>query len=340
MFLYLRPNLDEEKQALLRAQLTALDLEVLTLSEKPLLWRLAGELSPDEVERLSTHPWVERSFASESTRLYTDRAYHPQDTVFHVGGQLLGGQEIALIAGPCAVESLDQMEAVAKYLVELGVPFLRGGAYKPRTSPHSFQGLAAEGMDYLLDISKRFGLPVVSELTSLSELDYFAEHVDLIQVGARQMQHYELLRALGRLDKAVLLKRGFANTIDELLYAAEYLLVGGNARVILCERGIRSFEPSTRTTLDLSAVPILKRKTHLPVFVDPSHATGRADLVPAMALAAVAAGADGLELEVHPKPYEAYSDAGQALDFGQMTDLLPRLEAVATAVGRKLACRE
>ncbi|HHY14535.1 MAG TPA: 3-deoxy-7-phosphoheptulonate synthase, partial [Firmicutes bacterium] len=260
----------------------------------------------------------------------------PEDTLVSVGDVTIGAQPIVIAAGPCSVESNEQLGAIAKAVKATGARVLRGGAFKPRTSPYSFQGLKTEGLVYLKEVAQEHGLPVVSEITDLSYLETFAEHVDIIQVGARSMQNFELLKELGRTDKPVLLKRGFANTLSELLMSAEYVMSGGNGRVILCERGIRTFETATRNTLDVSAVPVLKRMTHLPVFVDPSHAGGAAWLVDPLALAAVAAGADGLLIEVHNDPAGALSDGQQSLTPGRFADLFAKLKAVAAAVGRSV----
>jgi 3-deoxy-7-phosphoheptulonate synthase len=248
----------------------------------------------------------------------------------------LGGPRVALVAGPCAVESWDQLLAAARGVRAAGATLLRGGAFKPRTSPYAFQGLGEEALRLLARARAETGLPVVTEVTSPALVPVVAEHADCLQVGARNMQNYELLRACGRARRPVLLKRGLSATLDELLLAAEYVLAGGNPDVVLCERGIRTHEPATRNTLDLSAVPALRERTHLPVLVDPSHATGRRSLVPAMALAAIAAGADGVMLEVHPDPDRALSDGDQSLPLEALPGLAARLAAVAAAVGRSL----
>ena len=259
------------------------------------------------------------------------RVSHPSDTVVTVGGYEIGGGSFAMIAGPCSVESEEQVLAIAGEVKKAGATMLRGGAYKPRTSPYEFQGLGAEGLKLLVKAGKEVSLPVVSEIVSIRDLEYF-EDVDEIQVGARNMQHYDLLRELGRLDKPILLKRGFANRIEELLMSAEYVLSQGNSRVILCERGIRTFETMTRNTLDLSAVPVLHELTHLPVIVDPSHASGKASYVPHMAAAAAAAGADGVMIEVHNDPVHALSDGPQALLPEEFAQTAARIRAIRKAL--------
>ena len=251
-------------------------------------------------------------------------------TAVSVGTNAVGGGSFSVVAGPCAVESREQIFSAAARVKAAGADLLRGGAFKPRTSPYSFQGLGKEALEWLLEAGRSVGLPVVSELMDIGHLELFAD-VDVIQVGARNMQNYELLRELGHTDKPILLKRGLANTLQELLLSAEYIMSGGNERIILCERGIRTFETATRNTLDLSAIPVLHGETRLPVVVDPSHATGHAALVPAMALAAAAAGADGVMVEVHPDPANALCDGAQALTPAEFSTLMPRLRAVRAA---------
>ena len=260
-----------------------------------------------------------------------DRRCHPADTVVRIGSAVIGGGQFAVIAGPCAVESSAQIWEIARAVRASGAAILRGGAYKPRTSPYDFQGLGSEGLTLLQQAGAAEGLPIVSEITNAAQLPQF-ENVDMIQVGARNMQNYDLLRALGHTDKPILLKRGPAATLRELLMSAEYIMSGGNQRVILCERGIRTFETDTRNTLDLSAVPKLKELTHLPVIVDPSHATGQAALVTPLALAAVAAGADGLMIEVHNDPAHALCDGRQALLPAQFDALMRKLRRLTEAL--------
>ena len=242
----------------------------------------------------------------------SSRIEHPEDTIIDIGGKKIGGGNRIVIAGPCAVESCDQIIEIAKAVKEAGADMLRGGAYKPRTSPYAFQGLGQEGLDFLLEAKKITGLPIVSEILDGADIGCF-ENIDILQVGSRNMQNYSLLKALGRTNKPILLKRGVSATYEELLESAEYILSEGNPNVILCERGIRTFETYTRNTLDIAAVPVLKELSHLPVIVDPSHATGRRELVEPMALAANAVGADGLMIEVHTSPDDALSDGRQSI---------------------------
>ena len=264
-----------------------------------------------------------------------NRKFHPDDTVVDVGGVKIGGGNFVMIAGPCSVESEEQIVAVAKAVKASGANILRGGAFKPRTSPYDFQGLKATGLELLKIARQETGLPIVTEIMGVEHLPLF-EDVDIIQVGARNMQNFDLLRELGKLRKPILLKRGLASTLKELLMSAEYIMAGGNEQVILCERGIRTFEKYTRNTLDLSAVPIIHEKTHLPVIVDPSHATGKANLVEPMMIAAVAAGADGLEVEVHYDPRHAWSDGAQCLTPDSFAQAMAKCRQVAWAIGREM----
>ena len=266
------------------------------------------------------------------------RAFRPEGTVVEVGkGVRIGGPEVVVAAGPCAVESEEQIQLIAEGVARLGAKLLRGGAFKPRTSPYSFQGLGEQGLKLLRQAADKNGLLVVSEVMDPSQIAMMLPYVDVLQVGARNMQNYHLLRALGEVAKPVLLKRGMSATIEELLLSAEYILAGGNYNVILCERGIRTFETYTRNTLDIAAIPVVKKLSHLPIIADPSHGTGRRDKVPPMARAAVAAGADGLLIEVHHDPEHALSDGAQSLYADQFAQLMAELRIIAPAVGRRIA---
>lgn len=265
------------------------------------------------------------------------RHFRPEGTVVDVGrGVAVGGKQVVVMAGPCSVESLEQMEAVAGVVSKLGVRVMRGGAFKPRTSPYSFQGLGRKGLEYFRQVADKYGMVVVSEVMDQTQIPLMLEYVDVLQVGARNMQNYNLLKELAKVPKPVLLKRGIAATIEELLLSAEYLMSGGNYHVILCERGIRTFESATRNTLDVSAIPVIKKLSHLPIIADPSHATGRRDQVLPMARAAVAAGADGILVEVHNDPEKALSDGPQALYPAQFEQLMKQLHVIAAAVDRAL----
>lgn len=272
----------------------------------------------------------------KNASLLASRDCRAEGTVVEVGGVQVGGERVVLIAGPCSVESREQLLAAARSVKASGASMLRGGAFKPRTSPYDFQGLAQEGLELLAAAREETGLPVVTEVVDTRQVELVGRYADVLQVGARNMQNFALLSAVGELGKPVLLKRGFAATIRELLLAAEYVLAKGNSQVVLCERGIRTFEPSTRNTLDISAVPVLKASTHLPVLVDPSHASGVREYVPALARAAIAAGADGLLVEAHPKPEEALCDGRQSLGLQDFERMVVELRRVALAVGRTL----
>jgi 3-deoxy-7-phosphoheptulonate synthase len=301
---------------------------------------LVGDTTAIDGEALSAHHLVEKVIRVQEPYKRANRLFHPDDTRIEVavlGGlpRRVGGGFLGIMAGPCSVETRDQIVAVARAVKEAGAGFLRGGAFKPRTSPYSFQGLGPAGLDLLLEAKKETALPVVTELMDIHHLELF-EDVDIIQVGARNMQNFSLLKELGRCKKPVLLKRGYACTITELLMAAEYVMAGGNDRLILCERGIRSFDPYTRNILDLSAIPALKRQSHLPVIVDPSHATGLAWMVPAMAKAALAAGADGLIIEVHNDPEAALCDGEQSITPEAFASLMGTLRSYAELEGKIL----
>ena len=260
------------------------------------------------------------------------REFKREDSVFEIAGRKIGGGNFAVIAGPCSVESEEQILSVAASVKKSGADFLRGGVFKPRTSPYDFEGLGLEGLELLCLAKKQTGLPIVTEIMSPEHLGIFAEKVDIIQIGARNMQNFPLLRQVGELKKPVLLKRGLASTIDELLMSAEYIIAGGTSQVILCERGIRTFETSTRNTLDLSAIPVIHEKSHLPVIADPSHATGYAHLVSPMSLAATACGADGLIIEVHNNPTEALCDGVQSIEPAVFDGLMQKIKSVGAAL--------
>jgi 3-deoxy-7-phosphoheptulonate synthase len=294
---------------------------------------------PDDLlETLEVLPGVDR--VTRITRPYklASRDFKPDDTIVKAGwGQRIGGRDFVVMAGPCSVESRDQLLRTAESVAASGATLLRGGAFKPRTSPYAFQGLGIDGLGLLEEASRLSGLPIITEVMDPGQVERVAESADVLQVGARNMQNFPLLKEVGRTGKATMLKRGLSATIEEWLMAAEYIMHAGNPNVILCERGIRTFETATRNTLDLSAIPLIKRLSHLPVIADPSHGTGHRYLVKPMALAAAAAGADGLIIEVHPDPETALSDGPQSLTLDDFEDLMATLEQVLTAVGRPLA---
>jgi 3-deoxy-7-phosphoheptulonate synthase len=290
-------------------------------------------LDREQIERMAG---VERTVPILRPFKLANREFHPQDTVFKVNGVSIGGKQLVVMAGPCAVESREQIMETARAVREAGARVLRGGAFKPRTSPYSFQGLGEEGLRLLAQARDETGLPVVTEVMEPQMVPLVTTYANILQIGARNMQNYALLHAVGEARRPVLLKRGMMSTIEELLMAAEYVLSHGNERVMLCERGIRTFEQYTRFTLDISAVPLLKRLSHLPVIVDPSHGTGKWELVGPVSRAAVAAGADGLIIEVHPRPEEALSDGAQSLKPARFAALMRSLRPVTEAVGRTL----
>ena len=265
-----------------------------------------------------------------------NRAFHPEDSIIDVSGVKVGGGNLALIAGPCSVESYDQVLEIAKAAKASGANLLRGGAFKPRTSPYSFQGLGLEGLNILCEVKKAVGLPIVTELMSPDHLDVFNEKVDLIQIGARNMQNFDLLKQLGQVDRPILLKRGLNATYEEWMMSAEYIMASGNENVILCERGIRTFETYTRNTLDLQSIPVLRKLTHLPVIVDPSHAGGKWWLVESMAKASIAAGADGLMVEVHNAPENALCDGAQSLKPRKYDELIKEVSQIAQVIGKSI----
>ena len=285
---------------------------------------------------METHKGDNPSKYGRSAPNLVNRQTNTIDTVINVNGIEIGGEEIVIIAGPCAVENMEQILETAKAVYSGGANILRGGAYKPRTSPYSFQGLGEEGLRYLSQAREETGLPVVTEVMDPRQMELVCKYADIIQIGSRSMHNFPLLKEAGKCRKPVLFKRGLMATIDEYLHAAEYILSEGNREIILCERGIRTFENYTRNTLDLSAVPVLKRQTHLPVIVDPSHGTGHSWLVPAMAKAAIAVGADGIMVEVHNKPLEALSDGQQSLYPEEFVQLVKDIDKIAQATGRRL----
>lgn len=298
---------------------------------------LIGDTASVDKDALLRDPQVERITKVQEPFKLANRRMHPQDTTVEIApGVVVGGKKIVVMAGPCSVEGEAQIIDVAKHVQAEGATVLRGGAWKPRSSPYSFQGLKAEGLDLLHKAHEATGMPIVTEITNPRNIELFLDKCDCFQVGARNMQNFDLLKELGQTDKPVLLKRGFANTMEEFLMSAEYLMAGGNEKVILCERGIRTYETYTRNTLDISAVPVLKRMSHLPVIVDPSHAGGIYWMVEPLAKAAVAAGADGLMIEVHNDPAHALSDGAQSLTYESFAETMTSIRRVAEAVGREI----
>lgn len=298
---------------------------------------VVGDTTVLDEKTIGANPYVENVSRIAAPYKKANRIFHEADTIVDVSGVKIGaGEKIAVIGGPCSVEGRENLLSIAKAVKEAGASLFRGGAYKPRTSPYAFQGMGTEGIGYLCEARAAYGLPIVSELMSIDKVEEFVEHVDLIQIGARNMQNFDLLKAVGKTNKPVLLKRGLSNTIEEWIMAAEYVMSEGNGNVIFCERGIRTFEKYTRNTLDLSVIPIIKLKSHLPIVIDPSHATGDWRLVESMSLAAIAAGADGLMLEVHNNPEEAWSDGAQSLKPEKFAAVIEKGKKIAAVIGREM----
>lgn len=332
MIVILKQEARQEQIDKLAGFFTQMGLKIhLSQGEHSTIMGLVGDTSRIDEDMIVTLDDVEAVRRIQEPYKKANRKFHPADSVIDCGGVKLGGGMFQMIAGPCSVENEEQIICVAKAVKAAGATMLRGGAFKPRTSPYAFQGLHGEGIRLLLEAKKETGLPIVTEIMDANHLPMF-EDVDVIQVGARNMQNFELLKELGKCNKPILLKRGLANTLQELLMSAEYIMAGGNENVILCERGIRTFETATRNTLDLSCVPVLHQLTHLPVIVDPSHATGVSKLVKPMSLAAAACGADGLIIEVHNDPKRALCDGAQSLTPEEFADVAARVQAVRSCL--------
>ena len=335
MIIVVKPGASEEQVREILDQLDTHGLKAhISEGSERMIIGVIGDKSRLSVDSLEVLSAVEKIVPIMESYKLASKAFRPEGTSFSIGDVVLGGQEIVMMAGPCAVESEEQVDQVAESIRRSGAKFLRGGAYKPRTSPYAFQGLEREGLKILRKAADRHGLLVISEITSETDIEYAKEYVDMIQIGARNAQNFRLLSAVGKSGIPVLLKRGIAETIDELLGSAEYVMSEGNYKIALCERGIRTFETATRSTLDISAIPVLKSKTHLPVIVDPSHAAGKSKYVAALSRAAIAAGADGLIIEVHPNPRVALSDAAQQLTPEAYQVLCDEIKAMSTILGR------
>ncbi len=337
MIIVLKPEATSDTAQELLGRISDKGLQPLHMpgAERVVLGALGDERVLAELN-LESHPMVESVKPVLAPYKLVSREMHPHDTIVKIGGMAVGGRALAVVAGPCAVESLDQLRNTAAAVKAAGAKVLRAGAYKPRTSPYGFRGHGPEGLKILRQVGDELGLPVITEVMDSADVEIVADHADALQIGARNMQNFTLLRAVGKAGRPVVLKRGLSAKIEELLLAAEYLLAEGNGQVVLCERGIRTFETATRNTLDLNAIPYIKQKTHLPVMVDPSHGTGIRDLVTPMALAGAACGADGLLIEVHENPAVALSDGAQTLYPEQFARLMGTLGQVAKAVGRTL----
>lgn len=327
---------DAEKQAVIHAMEKSGVKVMESRGYETTILGAEGDASKVDEKLILQMPGVENVKRISEPYKKANRKYHPSDSVFEVSGCTIGGEKLCVMAGPCSVENAEQMAIISEAVAKSGANALRGGIFKPRTSPYAFQGLGEEGLRLMLEEKKKTGLPIVSELMSADHIALFEEHVDIIQIGARNMQNYDLLKKLGKMTKPILLKRGLNATIEEWILSAEYIMANGNEQVILCERGIRTFETYTRNTLDLSAVQAVKRLSHLPIIVDPSHATGKAWMIEKMSLAAIAAGADGLIIEVHHDPAHALSDGAQSITPDVFDALMQKLAALAPICGRTL----
>ncbi len=337
MLLILNKDADKTEIKIIKEKINKLGFEVNEIHELNYhILGIIGDTSKIDPGIFEVYKAINKVTLVQEPYKKANRLFHPNNTEIKISNEIIGGNKIGVIAGPCSVESEEQILTISREVKKSGAKFLRGGAFKPRTSPYSFQGLKMEGLELLLYAKKQTDLPIVTEIMSTDYLDSYVENVDIIQVGARNMQNYELLKQLGKTDKPILLKRGLSSTIEELLMSAEYILLGGNENVILCERGIRTFENYTRNTLDLSSIPAIKKLSHLPVIVDPSHATGRWWMVEPLALAAVAAGADGLIIEVHNDPENALCDGNQSIKTEKFSHLMDKLKLIAAAVGREM----
>ncbi len=335
MVVVVKNGIDNNQQEHLIDWLKSMNIDVhVTVGEFQTILGLIGDTSHVDMDLINSLDIVEKVTRISEPFKNANRQFHPEDTVIDIGGLKIGGGHFQYIAGPCSVESPEQICSIARESKEAGAMLLRGGAFKPRTSPYAFQGMRAEGLRLLEQAKAETGMPIVTEIMDLSHLDLF-ENVDVIQVGARNMQNFELLKELGHTDKPILLKRGLSSTMEELLMSAEYIMAGGNSKVILCERGIRTFEKYTRNTMDVSAIALLKEKSHLPVIADPSHAAGISKLVRPLALAAVAAGADGLMIEVHNDPAHALCDGPQALTPAQFAQVVKEAEVIRSVLNNK-----
>lgn len=334
MIIVLKENSNGEQVEALKNRIRSMDIEIhVSEGKRSTILGLVGDTSDINLDMIGAMDIVESVKRIQEPYKAANRKFHPEDTVVKVGNTKIGGGKFMVIAGPCSIESEEQICEIAQCVKTSGAHMLRGGAFKPRTSPYAFQGMGAEGIELLLQSKAQTGLPIVTEIMDLSQLSLF-DQVDVIQVGARNMQNFQLLKELGKTQKTILLKRGLSSTIQELLMSAEYILAGGNKNVILCERGIRTFETATRNTLDLSAIPVIKELSHLPVVVDPSHATGYAKYVKSMSLAAVAAGADGLMIEVHNQPSAALCDGQQSITPAAFHELMQGIAIIREGLSR------
>lgn len=337
MIIKLKNNVTPEQFKELKELMISRGFEIHeSFGKSTVLMGIIGDTTTIDANSLYAYEYIDTVIRVQEPFKKVNRKFKPDDSIVDVSGIKIGGNNVVIMGGPCAVESELQIDEITPIVKAAGAKILRAGAFKPRTSPYSFQGMEKEGIEILAKTKEKYNIPIVSEIMSVEDLDLFVEKVDLIQVGARNMQNFALLKELGKINKPILLKRGIASTIEEWLMSAEYILAGGNSNVILCERGIRTYETSTRNTLDISSIPVLKRLTHLPVIIDPSHAAGRWEYVEALSLAAIAAGADGLIIEVHQTPESALSDGQQSLKPERFENLIKKCRKVAEAIDKTL----
>ena len=337
MIVVLKPKAPEEEVSTLVSELKSIGMDVqVNRGVECTVLGVLGNTYEVDASSIELNPFVDRVMRVSEPFKKANRKFHPDNTVIQVGNTTIGGKKLSVIAGPCSVESEAQITQVAQAVKDAGANILRGGAFKPRTSPYSFQGMEFEGLELLEEAKRETGLPIVSEIMSPKHVEVFDYAVDIIQVGARNMQNFDLLKELGKAKKPILLKRGLSSTIEEWLMSAEYIMAGGNENVILCERGIRTFETYTRNTLDLSAIPAVKKLSHLPIVVDPSHATGMNWMVTPLAMSAIAAGADGIMIEVHNDPKNAKCDGAQSITPDAFADMMAKLRQVAEVAGREI----
>ncbi len=338
MIIVFKSNATEEQKKHVEDYLTDRGFEFHpSLGEEYTVYGVIGDTKRLFPEDFKVFEGVSNAFRILESYKLCSRTFHPKNTKVKIGNITIGSNEIAVIAGPCSIENEEMIHTISKDIIKRGANIIRGGAFKPRSSPYAFQGLGEDGLKYLYEAGKETGNPVISEIMAIKDIPLFEKYVDIIQIGARNMQNFALLKELAHTNKPLLLKRGLSATVDEWLNSAEYLASKGNQKIILCERGIRTFEQSTRFTLDLSSIPVIKKKSHLPIIVDPSHSMGQRDLVIPMARAAIAAGADGIMVEVHDNPEKALSDGPQSLLPGQFSGLMKEIEIIAGAIGKTIA---
>jgi 3-deoxy-7-phosphoheptulonate synthase len=338
MIIVFKPNATKEQKAHVEVYLTSHGFEYHpSQGQEQAIYGIIGDTAKLTPDFFKVFDGVSDAFRVQESYKRCSRAFHPLNSKVKIGNTTIGGDEITIMAGPCSVESKKMLDDISNEIAGYGANIIRGGAFKPRSSPYAFQGLGKEGLIYLREVGDKYGIPVISEIMAIADIPLFEKYIDVIQVGARNMQNFALLKELAHLDKPILLKRGISATVDEWLNSAEYLASKGNQKIILCERGIRTFEKSTRFTLDLSSVPVIKKKSHLPIIVDPSHPMGQRDLVIPMARAAIAAGADGIMVEVHNNPDEALSDGAQSLYPKQFAELMKEIKIIAGALGKTIA---